>query len=150
MPALPRSSALGVSLATLSLIATAASAGASVTVGQIPSDPAAPRTCASPFDRVQPTVTGGVSYVIPADGTLISWSTHTSSDGGGQLKLKIFRPVSGTIYTAVAQTDLRDLNVGTINTSSTSLPVRARSEEHTSELQSLRHLVCRLLLEKKK
>src|SRR5258705_8912276 len=27
---------------------------------------------------------------------------------------------------------------------------RDRSEEHTSELQSLRHLVCRLLLEKKK
>src|SRR5205814_5214935 len=27
---------------------------------------------------------------------------------------------------------------------------RVRSEEHTSELQSLRHLVCRLLLEKKK
>src|SRR5262245_65068717 len=40
---------------------------------------------------------------------------------------------------------------------STTLPRRgctdeqqARSEEHTSELQSLRHLVCRLLLEKKK
>src|SRR5262245_65162699 len=29
-------------------------------------------------------------------------------------------------------------------------PDHARSEEHTSELQSLRHLVCRLLLEKKK
>src|SRR5262245_62711519 len=28
--------------------------------------------------------------------------------------------------------------------------LRKRSEEHTSELQSLRHLVCRLLLEKKK
>src|SRR5436853_3573728 len=28
--------------------------------------------------------------------------------------------------------------------------VLRRSEEHTSELQSLRHLVCRLLLEKKK
>src|SRR5262245_66471279 len=28
--------------------------------------------------------------------------------------------------------------------------IGARSEEHTSELQSLRHLVCRLLLEKKK
>src|SRR5262245_63733855 len=28
--------------------------------------------------------------------------------------------------------------------------VNVRSEEHTSELQSLRHLVCRLLLEKKK
>src|SRR5205814_4245640 len=29
-------------------------------------------------------------------------------------------------------------------------PQAHRSEEHTSELQSLRHLVCRLLLEKKK
>src|SRR5262245_32516883 len=29
-------------------------------------------------------------------------------------------------------------------------PLEYRSEEHTSELQSLRHLVCRLLLEKKK
>src|SRR5205823_13289737 len=28
-------------------------------------------------------------------------------------------------------------------------PARARSEEHTSELQSLAYLVCRLLLEKK-
>src|SRR5687768_18047583 len=30
------------------------------------------------------------------------------------------------------------------------LPVEPRSEEHTSELQSRLHLVCRLLLEKKK
>src|SRR5258705_1381662 len=30
------------------------------------------------------------------------------------------------------------------------LTVSSRSEEHTSELQSLRHLVCRLLLENKK
>src|SRR3989442_1659566 len=30
------------------------------------------------------------------------------------------------------------------------LPYRYRSEEHTSELQSRPHLVCRLLLEKKK
>src|SRR5262245_62845456 len=32
----------------------------------------------------------------------------------------------------------------------TSTRRESRSEEHTSELQSLRHLVCRLLLEKKK
>src|SRR5687767_15636288 len=31
-----------------------------------------------------------------------------------------------------------------------SAPTRRRSEEHTSELQSLAYLVCRLLLEKKK
>src|SRR6202043_1692116 len=30
------------------------------------------------------------------------------------------------------------------------LPSKARSEEHTSELQSRGHLVCRLLLEKKR
>src|SRR2546422_3054804 len=35
-------------------------------------------------------------------------------------------------------------------TSSRSLNLTARSEDHTSELQSRLHLVCRLLLEKKK
>src|SRR5437899_4922400 len=35
-------------------------------------------------------------------------------------------------------------------TASSSARAPSRSEEHTSELQSLRHLVCRLLLEKKK
>src|SRR5262245_63827481 len=34
--------------------------------------------------------------------------------------------------------------------SSFTISRKTRSEEHTSELQSLRHLVCRLLLEKKK
>src|SRR5437762_5496479 len=34
--------------------------------------------------------------------------------------------------------------------SNTAAPPRARSEEHTSELQSPMYLVCRLLLEKKK
>src|SRR5690349_23871710 len=34
--------------------------------------------------------------------------------------------------------------------SSRARPARSRSEEHTSELQSRRDLVCRLLLEKKK
>src|SRR2546422_3011543 len=38
----------------------------------------------------------------------------------------------------------------TLAARSTSVCVRRRSEEHTSELQSRLHLVCRLLLEKKK
>src|SRR5262245_64660834 len=37
-----------------------------------------------------------------------------------------------------------------LNVVSETGPLISRSEEHTSELQSLRHLVCRLLLEKKK
>src|ERR1035441_10849796 len=40
-------------------------------------------------------------------------------------------------------------NQSASNRRSYAFPAR-RSEEHTSELQSLRHLVCRLLLEKKK
>src|SRR5262249_58097647 len=39
---------------------------------------------------------------------------------------------------------------GVCNTAETMLKVVSRSEEHTSELQSLTNLVCRLLLEKKK
>src|SRR5438045_6069661 len=39
---------------------------------------------------------------------------------------------------------------GTLEAQSGSTLYIGRSEEHTSELQSLRHLVCRLLLEKKK
>src|SRR3712207_7876437 len=39
---------------------------------------------------------------------------------------------------------------GTPSSSATKWVNRARSEEHTSELQSRQYLVCRLLLEKKK
>src|SRR5437899_4729300 len=39
---------------------------------------------------------------------------------------------------------------GQLHSSTHPVLAHNRSEEHTSELQSLRHLVCRLLLEKKK
>src|ERR1035438_8890111 len=45
-----------------------------------------------------------------------------------------------------------DVGQSTRSGDNTCLPLKLkclRSEEHTSELQSLRHLVCRLLLEKK-
>src|SRR5258708_29891673 len=41
-------------------------------------------------------------------------------------------------------------NLGASNDQSTWVLTAGRSEEHTSELQSPDHLVCRLLLEKKK
>src|SRR5262245_63181627 len=44
---------------------------------------------------------------------------------------------------------LNDLHTVAVGIEEVEPPARERSEEHTSELQSLRHLVCRLLLEKK-
>src|SRR5436853_2370885 len=44
---------------------------------------------------------------------------------------------------------LRRFHIGNDERHVGRLQRRVRSEEHTSELQSLRHLVCRLLLEKK-
>src|SRR3989442_2834545 len=50
-------------------------------------------------------------------------------------------PQAGTVETELSSRDFVDL---------TCEITRRRSEEHTSELQSRPHLVCRLLLEKKK
>src|ERR1039458_636455 len=56
--------------------------------------------------------------------------------------------------TKIMKTILRALIVGCLTGIGSALPAADafdglnRSEEHTSELQSLRHLVCRLLLEK--
>src|SRR3989442_9108527 len=44
----------------------------------------------------------------------------------------------------------RQQHAGPESVSSVAVAHRGRSEEHTSELQSRPHLVCRLLLEKKK
>src|SRR2546425_5576631 len=54
-----------------------------------------------------------------------------------------------SLYTLGRRTSIFDKESKQISLlSATSVPVR--SEEHTSELQSLAYLVCRLLLEKKK
>src|SRR5436853_5074418 len=64
--------------------------------------------------------------------------------------LMIRRPPRSTLFPYT--TLFRSSRGGRPHPSRTWSPGHAarRSEEHTSELQSLRHLVCRLLLEKKK
>src|SRR5947199_1977773 len=70
--------------------------------------------------------------------------------------LMIRRPPSSTLfpYTTLFRSPLRAARHerhGVLRTGRQSRSTAGeRSEEHTSELQSLRHLVCRLLLEKKK
>src|SRR5471030_3229199 len=65
--------------------------------------------------------------------------------------LMIRRPPRSTLfpYTTLFRSARRSLAPACRDTARRR-PGRRRSEEHTSELQSLRHLVCRLLLEKKK
>src|SRR2546422_10159242 len=81
--------------------------------------------------------------------------------------LMIRRPPRSTLfpYTTLSRSSRRhaetsygwDRSIGDLETTLRGLverpaapaPPRARSEEHTSELQSRLHLVCRLLLEKK-
>src|SRR5262245_41369300 len=55
-------------------------------------------------------------------------------------------PIRDSLATLIHPNELLD---GAVATNTTRGVAYSRSEEHTSELQSLRHLVCRLLLEKK-
>src|SRR2546425_4056299 len=60
-------------------------------------------------------------------------------------------PVRIAVRVPIRAADLLVLKgVGRLIPSPASRRCRSRSEEHTSELQSLAYLVCRLLLEKKK
>src|SRR5258705_6828989 len=75
----------------------------------------------------------------PPRSTLFPYTTLFRSGGrtGGQPPARPVRP-----HRCAAQQPPRPHRAGRTTA--------GRSEEHTSELQSLRHLVCRLLLEKKK
>src|SRR5476649_2987518 len=66
--------------------------------------------------------------------------------------LMIRRPPRSTLFPYTTLFRSRRFPAGTIlcRCEPAGLPLRVRSEEHTSELQSHSDLVCRLLLEKKK
>src|SRR3989441_5043064 len=61
----------------------------------------------------------------------------------------LFRSVGELVNCIVKRVEGPDVIVD-LGRTEAHLPKRERSEEHTSELQSLAYLVCRLLLEKKK
>jgi hypothetical protein len=112
------------SVSALALAVGASSANASVTVGQIaPSTPTP--TCASPVDRVQLPVIDGNSYVVPANGTITSWSTNAGTSAG-ELKMKVFRKVAGSVdtYTVVGHDGPRTLAVSSVNTFASSVAVK--------------------------
>src|SRR2546422_2800512 len=76
----------------------------------------------------------------PPRSTLFPYTTLFRSRKGTAATIVTW---GATVYTALEIADEFDLEVIDLRTI-------VRSEEHTSELQSRLHLVCRLLLEKKK
>src|SRR5687767_15290649 len=74
--------------------------------------------------------------------TLFRSSTSVPSGAGAT--------VSEAFNGSLARTSVSAAPAGTLHPMSAITAAAIRSEEHTSELQSLAYLVCRLLLEKKK
>jgi hypothetical protein len=83
-------------LAALALAIGASPAAASVTIGQISADS---EGCEGPVDILQPTVTAGNAYVVPAVGTITSWS-HQAGPSEDQIAL---REVTELVAEAVGQ-----------------------------------------------
>src|SRR5438045_7782101 len=81
----------------------------------------------------------------PTQRTLIPYTTLFRSEGGDWAVITAgwaFAVMAGAFTAIACGSGDAHLNPA--------LTLGMRSEEHKSELQSLRHLVCRLLLEKKK
>ena len=110
----------------LASLALCSAAQAQVTIGQL-----------APFNP--PAICGGTSadvhqasastapnpYVVPAAGLITSWSTNASPGIGQQLKLKVFRPVSGFTFSVLAHDGPRALTPSSLNTFAVSIPVQA-------------------------
>jgi hypothetical protein len=121
----------GVTLAIAALpLAIGSSAPAAVIVGQLPPSPDDTFPCGSEADRLQPNVTSGNSYVVPAipPATALvvsSWSHLARPDAGQSLTMKVFRPLGGDTYQVVGHDGPRALNGGVLNTfTGIEIPVR--------------------------
>ena len=112
-------------LVGLGLAASVSSATAAETIGQLaPANPSA-LCIEGPRDAIQTALAAGTSYTVPTDGTITQWNTSAAAGAGQTLKMKVFRPVSGTTYTVVAHDGPRPLTPSVINTFTVSIPVKA-------------------------
>ena len=79
------------------------------------------------------------------------WEFQTQEQGVANLGSIVFQPNGGKVVIGSGPLGLLEVNGDlTVSNGDASINGGLRSEEHTSELQSRRNLVCRLLLEKKK
>src|SRR5258708_28123714 len=89
----------------------------------------------------------------PPRSTLFPYTTlfrsHTTHVAGTMIARGIYAPAKGMAFNTTTLQSY-DYNNDVAEMSAAASGLLLRSEEHTSELQSPDHLVCRLLLEKKK
>src|SRR5262245_58640964 len=89
------------------------------------------------------TATGGAPGPLPGGGVAGGGTAAAAPTGVPGRILSVSRRISSTFLTSVSQ----NLLLASFLTDTLEVfETPPRSEEHTSELQSLRHLVCRLLL----
>src|SRR5438046_10422580 len=84
---------------------------------------------------------------LPSFSSFFFFFTHTATTEIYTLSLHDALPISARLS---GRAPRRASNPRSIRNSYADSSISTRSEEHTSELQSLTNLVCRLLLEKKK
>ena len=121
--------AAAVCLAGLSLTASASPAAGSVSIGQVA--PATPSVdCAgTDVDNIQPSVTSGTTYVVPAlpgasELVINSWSTNAAAGAGQMQTMKVFRKIANpATYTVVGHDGPRPLTASTVNTFDANVPV---------------------------
>src|SRR5438309_6597951 len=86
----------------------------------------------------------------PSRATLFPYTTLFRSLPGRQKALRYIQVIVGQVLQLLGLGQRRLGGFGKRGAAVESAQAALRSEEHTSELQSQFHLVCRLLLEKKK
>jgi hypothetical protein len=120
-----RRSPLIACIAAVSLAASASTAAASVTIGQLAPSGTALACNIAPAERLQSTVTSGNAYVVPANGTITSWSYNADPGSGQTMAMKIYRKVGDpATFQVVGHDGPRDISGGTLNTFPTNIPVR--------------------------
>src|SRR5258708_31247071 len=109
------------------------------------------RALRTPLNDLGRGLGSGARWVLGADRTVavLPWRDHHGPMTTGSARRPLRTRQRAWAHLAASWLTRRGVAPNAISITSVVVAVLARSEEHTSELQSPDHLVCRLLLEKK-
>ena len=115
---------LALSFAVLAGLLAPSSGLAATTIGQSPPTDGAPVVCAAGSAHVQDGVNGGVPYIVPPGGGVITSWSHDAAATPGTMALATFREELGaTNYSPLAESQAETITPSTKNTFDTRIPV---------------------------